>query len=77
MLLYRSTHRSSDCAETFTSCCKHVRGGVGNLKIKNCTSRSTRCCTFPRGAYTAHAIVMKLSQVVGNMLAVVLKIKKN
>ena len=29
---YRSTRRSSDCDETFTSCCKHYRGGFGNLK---------------------------------------------
>ena len=29
---YRSTFRSSDCDETFTSYCKHSRGGFGNLK---------------------------------------------
>ena len=28
----RSTHHSSDCYETFTSCSKHARGGFGNLK---------------------------------------------
>ena len=32
MLPYRSTHHSSDCNETFTSCCKHARGGFGNVK---------------------------------------------
>ena len=117
MLPYRSTHRLSDCDETFRSCCKHARGGFGNLiyikitvcvcvprigthtvhpiamklsqvvvtcrggfanleKIKHCTSRSTRCCTFPTGAHTVHLIMMKLSQVVVNMIAVVLEIKK-
>ena len=25
--------RSSDCDETFISCCKRARGGFGNLKI--------------------------------------------
>ena len=29
---YRSPHRSSDRDETFTSCCKHPRGGFGNLR---------------------------------------------
>ena len=29
---YRNTHRSSDGDETFTSCCKHARGGYENLK---------------------------------------------
>ena len=29
---YRSSHRSSDCDETFTSCCKRARGGFGNLE---------------------------------------------
>ena len=29
---YRSPHRSSDCDETFTSCCKNSRGSFGNLK---------------------------------------------
>ena len=28
---YRSIHRSSDCDGTFTSCCKHARGGSGNI----------------------------------------------
>ena len=33
---YRTTHPSSDCEETFTSCCKHVLGGFGSLNnIKN------------------------------------------
>ena len=43
---------------------------------KNCTrwSRPTRCC--PTGAHTVHPIAMKLSQVVVNMLALVLEIKK-
>ena len=27
------THHSSVCDDTFTSCCKHARGGFGNLKI--------------------------------------------
>ena len=31
VLPQRSTHHSSDCDETFTSC-KHARGGFGNLK---------------------------------------------
>ena len=30
---YRSTHHSSDCDETFRSCCKHACSGFGNLKI--------------------------------------------
>ena len=29
---YRSTHRSSDCHETFTSYWKHIRSRFGNLK---------------------------------------------
>ena len=29
---YRVIHRSSDCNETFTHCCKHCCGGFGNLK---------------------------------------------
>ena len=29
---YRSPHRSSDCDETLTSYCKHVRGGFRNLE---------------------------------------------
>ena len=32
MLQYRSTHRSSDCDETFTSYCNHAWGGFGNLR---------------------------------------------
>ena len=31
---HKSTHRSSDCDETFTSCCKHARDGFENKKIK-------------------------------------------
>ena len=73
---YRSTHRSSDCDETFTSCCKHSRGSFGNKKIKNCTSRDTRCCPFSTGAHTVHPIAMKLSQIIVNMLAVVSEILK-
>ena len=76
MLPYRIIQHSSDCDERFTSCWKHARGGFGNLKkFKNCTSRSTRCCPFPTGAYTVHPIATKFSQVIVNMLAVVLEIK--
>ena len=32
MLPYKSTQRSSDCDETFNSCCKDARGGLRNLK---------------------------------------------
>ena len=32
MLPYRSTYRSPDCDDTPRSCCKHARGGFGNLK---------------------------------------------
>ena len=32
MLPYRSTQRSSDCDETFTSCWERARGGFGNKK---------------------------------------------
>ena len=54
---YKSMHRSSDCDETFRNCCTHARGGFGNLKkLKNCTSWSIQCCTFPTGAYTVHLI---------------------
>ena len=75
MLTYRSTHRSPDCDETFTSCSKHARGGFGSLKkCKNCTSWSTRCCPFPTGAHTVCPITIKLAQVIVNMLAVVLEI---
>ena len=41
------------------------------LEIKNKIKNSTIC---PTGAYSIHPIAMKLSQVVGNMLAVVLEI---
>ena len=66
-----SRHRSSDCDETFTSCCKHAHVGFGNLKNYNSWSTRFR----PTGAHTVHPITMKFSQVV-NMLAVVLEIKK-
>ena len=58
---YGSTHLSSDYDETFTSYCKHARGGFGNLKIV-------------LTGVPVHPIAMKLSKVVVivvNMLAVV------
>ena len=60
-----------DCDVTFKSCCKHARGGFGNLvciKITVCVSVSHI------GAHTIHPIAMKLSQVVVNMPVVVLEI---
>ena len=70
---YRSPHRSSDCDDTFTSCCKHPRDGFGNLKnLKIVLAGVPDVC--PIGAHSVHPIAMKVSQVVGNMLAVVLKI---
>ena len=68
MFPYRSTHRSSDCDVIFKSCCKHSRCGVGNKK-KIVLAR------IP-GVTLQDPIAMKLSHVVGNMLAVVLEIKK-
>ena len=66
---YRSTHNSSDCDETFTSLCPR-------WKFKKFTRWSTRSFTFPVGAHTVHPIAMKRSQVIDNLLVVVLKIKK-
>ena len=40
-------------------------------KNKNCTNCSTRCC--PTGAHSIYPIAMKLLQVVGYMLVVVLE----
>ena len=72
---YRSTHGSSDYDQTFTSYCKHVRGGFGNLKVfKIVLAGVPGVC--PTGAHSVHPIAMKLSQIVGNMLAVVLEIYK-
>ena len=65
---YRSTHCSSDCDETFTSC-KHARVGFGNKK--NVLAGVTGVAL--QGARTIHPIAMKLSQVV-NMPAVILEI---
>ena len=69
---YRSPHRSSDCDETFTSCCKHARSGFGNLKNLEIVLVGVPDVALP-GAHTIHPIAMKLSQVV-NMLAMVLEI---
>ena len=74
---YKSTHRSSDCDETFRNCCTHACGGIRNLKnLKIVLGGVSGVALFPRGAHTVHAIAMKLLQVVGNMLKVVLEIKK-
>ena len=62
---YRSTHRSSDCDETSTSCCKHAHGGFEHLKTNVCLSvpyRSTdlsydcdetftSCCKHAHGGF--------------------------
>ena len=44
---------------------------VLEIKNKNCSSWSTRCC--PTGAYSIRTIAMKLSQVIVNMLMVVME----
>ena len=44
---YRSPHRSSDWNETFTSCCKHSRGGFGNLKNLKIVLAGTPVLHFP------------------------------
>ena len=81
---YRSIHRSSDFDVTFKSCCKHARDGIGNLIYSTykhqCLCRLSVCvclCVSCIGAHTDHPLAMKLSQVVVNMPAVVLEIKKN
>ena len=71
---YRSPHRSSDCDETFTSCCKHPGVVLEIKKNENCTNWSTRCCTFPTRARTVHPITMKISEIVVHMLTVVFEI---
>ena len=70
---YRSTHGSSDCDETFTSCCKHDRGCFQNLKNLKILLAGVPGVPLP-GAYNFHLIAMKLSQVVVNMIVVVLEI---
>ena len=45
---------------------------VLEIKNKNCTNWSTWYC--PTGAHSIYPIAMKLSQVVGYMLAVILEI---
>ena len=66
---YRSIHRSSHCNETFTSYCKHARGDFGNLIFFLAGVPGVLA-----GAHSVHPIAMNLSQVVGNMLAVVFEI---
>ena len=69
MLPYRSIHLSSDCDVTF-KVVVHMLAVVLEIKKKNknCTRWSTRCCLT--GAHSVQPIAMKLSQVVGNVLAV-------
>ena len=62
---------SFDYDETFTSC-THARCGFENLKIVLAGEPDV---ALPE-AYTIHRTAMTLSQVVVNMLAVVLEIKK-
>ena len=66
---YRSPHRSSDCDETFTSCCKYSRGCFGNLKNLKIVLARVPGVALPE-AHTIQPIAMKLSQVV-NMLGMV------
>ena len=73
MLPYRSIHSSSDCDETFTSCCKHPRGGFGNLKNLKIVLAGVPGVALS-GAHTFHPIEMKLSQVVVTIPGVVLEI---
>ena len=85
MLSYRSTHHSFDCDETFRSCCKRARGGFRNLiyiqitvcvRLCVCVCVCECVCVSRIGAHTVHPIAMKPSQVVVNIPAVVLEIKK-
>ena len=69
---YRSTHHSSDCYETFTSCSKHALSGFGNLKKLKTVLAGVPCVLIP-GEHTFHPIAKKFSQV-ETMLAMVLEI---
>ena len=58
---YRSTHRSSDCNETFTSCCKHDRSGLGNfIKLKIVLAGVPGVALSLQEHITVHPIVTKL-----------------
>ena len=51
---FRSTHHSSDCNETFTSC-KHARNDFGNIKKLKILLTGVPSVALP-GAHTIHPI---------------------
>ena len=67
----RSTRYSSDCDDTFTSCCKHACGSFGNIKNLEILLAGVPGVALP-GAHTIQPVAMNLSQVV-NMLAMALE----
>ena len=72
---YRSTHRSSDCDESFTSCYKHSRGGFGNLKNLKIVLAGVPGVALSQQGH-APFIRLRLSEIVVNMLTVGLKFKE-
>ena len=71
MLPYKSTHRSSIAIVTFQSCCKHARGGFGSKKIIKIVLTGVLGVALQEPHI--HPIAMKLSQVVVNILTMVLE----